>query len=266
VIYPGTFPVSDVAVLVTCAAIYGVAAIFSGLSGFGFSAIGALTLCFLPPSLAVSMLMLLSLITQAMSFSNLWREMRDQGGAWHRRDGVIPYCAGGALGMPIGLKILVAADANLLMGAFGALLVLYSLYSLFKPTQLKLRGAGMGWRSSVLVGAVGGIVGGFTAFPGSAVVVWAGLKGATKEQCRALTQPFVFFMQLLGLGSLLFARPEIFNAAFWAMLAAMLPLAIGGSFLGVAIYRKTSQINYRKITFVALGLSGAGLLIKLAAA
>ncbi len=210
--------------------------------------------------------MLLSLITQAMSFANLWREMRDQGSAWHRSDGVIPYCIGGALGMPAGLGILLAVDANLLTGVFGALLVLYSLYSLFKPTQLQLRGANMGWRSSVLVGAVGGVVGGFTAFPGSAIVVWTGLKGATKEQARALTQPFVFFMQLLGLGSLLIARPETFNATFWAMLVAMLPLAIGGSFLGVAIYRQTSQINYRKITFAALGLSGAGLLIKLVTA
>ena len=36
-----------------------------------------------------------------------------------------------------------------------------------------------------------------------------------------------------------------------------------GNALGVAIYRKTGDVGYRRITFAALGLSGCGLVFKI---
>jgi hypothetical protein len=93
------------AALAALALIYTTAAVFSGLSGFGFSAIGCLSLALLPPQTGIAMLMSLSLVTQAWSFRSLRGELRRHSGSWTRRDGA-PYLICGTAGMPVGLGIL----------------------------------------------------------------------------------------------------------------------------------------------------------------
>lgn len=249
-------------VLLTLAFIYLTASVFSGLSGFGFSAIGCLSLLVLPPQRGVVLLMALSLATQASSFRKLWPELRPFALPWHRRDGVLPYLAGGTVGIPIGLVILNALGTRQLTIALGLLLIAYSLWSLLNESQGRLKDPMPAhWRSFV-VGAVGGVVGGFSAFPGSALVVWNGLRGAGKEEGRALTQPFILWMQIVGIVLFAVTRPRLFDASFWAILASALPSALLGNTLGVAIYRTTGDLGYRRITLAALGLSGGGLIVK----
>lgn len=254
--------VAQPATLSALAFIYATAAVFSGLSGFGFSAIGCLSLLVLPPQLGIAMLMALSLITQASSFSSLWPELRRHALPWGRRDGVVPYLAGGTLGMPAGLAILALLGARELTIALGLLLMGYSAWSLLKPSALRLRDPTPARWRSFLVGAAGGVVGGFSAFPGSALVIWNGLSGIGKEEGRALTQPFILWMQVVGLALVTATRPRLFDGAFWAVFAAALPAALLGNALGVAIYRRTGDVGYRRITFVALGLTGCGLVAK----
>jgi len=260
--------ISGPAALLVLTAIYAIAAVFSGLSGFGFSAIGSLSLIVLPPQLGVAVLMGLSLLTQAASFTSLRDELRRPAGAApHRhgwRNGVVPYLAGGSAGMPIGLAILAAFGARQLVLGLGVLLMGYSAWSLFKPVTLRLENrVPRPWRS-FLVGAVGGVIGGFSAFPGAALVVWNGLVGMSKEEGRALTQPFILCMQCVGLSLLLATRPQLFGRPFWVLFIAALPAALLGNRIGVAIYRKTGDVGYRRITLAALGVSGAGLLFKVA--
>ena len=119
----------DARTLLALAAIYTASAVFSGLSGFGFSAIGALTLCWLPPQLGICMLMLLSVFTQATGLGALRRELREHSTTW--RQGFLPYAAGGVIGLPIGLEILARAPSRALVCALGAILVVYALYNAF---------------------------------------------------------------------------------------------------------------------------------------
>jgi hypothetical protein len=248
--------------VVVLAAIYATASVFSGLSGFGFSAIGSLSLLVLPPQLGVAVLMGLSLLTQAFSVGSLWGEIRRHVGLQNWRAGVLPYLAGGIAGMPVGLTILYAFGARELTVSLGLLLVAYSTWSLFKPATLQLKSTAPSLKRSFLVGAVGGIVGGFSAFPGSALVVWNGLVGRSKAEGRALTQPFILGMQLVGLALLAVARPELFNRAFWVTFLPSMPIALLGNAFGIAIYRRTGDVGYRNITLIALGISGLGLLLK----
>lgn len=259
-----TLPVSDVRSLVMLGTIYGMAAIFSGLSGFGFSAIGCLSLITLPPQLAVAVLMALSLVTQTWSFASLWPELRGHLLPVGRRDGVLPYLAGGVLGLPIGLVVLESLPASELMVGLGFLLMIYAVWSLAKPAKLSLDGGARGLQSAVLVGLAGGIVGGFSAFPGSALVVWNGLVGASKERGRALTQPYILFMQIAGLALLLDMHPQVFGRPFLTLFVAAVPAALLGNRLGVSIFRRTGDLGYRKVTLAALGLAGLGLLFKVA--
>jgi uncharacterized membrane protein YfcA len=256
----------DSASLAWLAAIYTTAAVFSGLSGFGFSAIGSLSLAILPPQIAVAVLMGLSLITQASSFGMLWGELREHVATRQQHGGLLPYLAGGTAGVPVGLAILSAFGARYLTAGLGLLLMGYAAWSLFKPASLRLGSRARGTRSSFLVGAIGGVVGGFSAFPSSALVVWNGLIGSSKEEGRALTQPFVLWMQVVGLALLLATRPQLFGRPFWAVFLMAAPAALLGNRLGVAIYRRTGDLGYRCVTFIALGISGLGLMLKVALA
>lgn len=251
------------ATLLMLSSIYVVAAVFSGLSGFGFSAIGCLTLLILPAQLGVALLMALSLATQACSFGALHKELREHCGRWHQADGVLPYLAGGTFGMPLGLAVLATFGGHGLTTALGLLLIAYATWSLAKPSTLQLTHRQSNVMRSFAVGAIGGVVGGFSAFPGSALVVWNGLVGASKERARALVQPFVLWMQLVGLVLLAMTHASMFDEQFAMLLAVSLPAALLGNRLGVGIYRKTGDVGYRRVTLWALGIAGAGLVTKI---
>ena len=181
--------------------------------------------------------MLLSVFTQALSLGSLRDEMRACNAGWQR--GFLPYAAGAFLGLPLGSKILARAPAHALVLSLGSLLVAYSLYSICKP-----------------------IVGGFSAFPGSALVVWNGLKNVSKVEARALTQPFILVMQLIALAFLACSRPALFDARLWSLFAMAMPIAWVGNRAGLAIYKRASEVNFRMLTLAALGVSGLSLVLK----
>jgi uncharacterized membrane protein YfcA len=245
--------------LVALAVILAISAMMSGLSGFGFSAIGALCLWLLPPKLGVPLLMTLSAANQLMSLRQLKADMRPLREWWPRGAG--PYLLGGIVGVPIGLTILHSLPAAQLTAIFGGFLVIYAAYSLLRSDGVCVPGKG-GWIVPSFVGAAGGVIGGFTAFPGAAVVVWSGLRRLPKSESRSIVQPYILGLQLVSLGILAIHHPETFDGAYWRLLALMLPIVLPGTLLGVKLYKSLSDINFRRITFMLLGTSGIGLLVK----
>ena len=245
--------------LIPICVILGISGLMSGLSGFGFSAIGALSLWFLPPKMGVPLLMSLSTANQLMSLGQLKADLRPWKEWWP--DGPTPYLLGGLLGVPIGLAILHALPTATLMLVFGGVLVIYAAYSMLKPASLHVSIKG-GPISSGLVGMTGGLIGGFTAFPGAAVVVWSGLRQLPKRESRSIVQPYILGLQLISLTLLALQRPETFSKTFWIILLITVPVVLPGTLLGVNLYRSLSDVNFRRITFLLLGISGLGLLAK----
>lgn len=251
----GLTPVTVALLVVILAA----SALMSGLSGFGFSAIGALCLIVLPPKLGVPLLMTLSAANQLMSLRQLKHELKPIGEWWP--DGPAPYLLGGLIGVPIGLAILSALPTVNLMLVFGALLVVYAGYSLFRPHRIRASVNG-GWLASSLVGMSGGVIGGFTAFPGAPVVVWSGLRHLSKHDSRAIVQPYIFGLQVLSIALLALQRPQTFDRTYWLLVAITVPVVLPCTLMGVKLYRSLSDINFRRVTFILLGVSGLGLLVK----
>ena len=147
------------------------------------------------------------------------------------------------------------------MIVFGGFLLVYSIYSMVKPEKYHLKHKG-GWISSIFVGATGGVIGGFTAFPGAAVVVWTGLHNFTKANSRSIVQPYILGLQVLSLVLLAVQHPETFSPRFWTLFALTVPVVLPGTLLGVNLYRSLSDHNFRRVAFILLGVSGVGLLIK----
>ena len=141
----------------------------SGLSGFAFSAVAACILWLLPPLQAVPLVMLLSTCNQLLSVGALRKELVLR--STLEREGALAYIAGGLVGAPIGLGLLQSLPTRLFGGGLGIFLIAYSLLVLVKPDHLRIRLSG--WKPAVAVGAAGGVVGGFSAFPGSIPVsIW----------------------------------------------------------------------------------------------
>jgi len=253
----GLTPLSILLLVVILAA----SALMSGLSGFGFSAIGALCLILLPPKLGVPLLMTLSAANQVMSLRQLKADMQPLKQWWP--DGPAPYLLGGLLGVPIGLAILSSLPTTDLMLVFGTFLVIYAVYSLLRPHGAHTTVQG-GWLASSLVGMSGGVIGGFTAFPGAAVVVWNGLRHVPKREARAIVQPYIFILQLLSIALLALQKPDTFGPKYWLLVAITIPVVLPCTLIGVRLYRQLSDVNFRRVTFILLGISGLGLLIKAA--
>jgi uncharacterized membrane protein YfcA len=256
----GEFSLATVLALVC---ILGASALMSGLSGFGFSAIGALCLWLLPPKLGVPLLMSLSAANQLMSLGQLKADLRPLREWWP--DGPAPYLAGGFIGVPVGLAILHSLPTSSLMAIFGGFLIIYAAYSMLKPESLHVC-ARSSWLASSLVGLAGGVIGGFTAFPGATVVVWSGLRRLPKRESRSIVQPYILGMQLVSLAMLAVKHPETFDRTYWALLVITVPIVLPCTLLGVNLYKSLSDVNFRRVTFMLLGTSGLGLLIKAAGA
>jgi len=234
--------------------------LMSGLSGFGFSAVGAACLLFIAPILEVPLLQTLSTANQLLSVEQLRADMpKSWKGFW---EGPGYPILGGVIGVPIGIWLLSHLPATQLMVVFGSLLVLYSIYSMLKPVGAKLHGFS-GPIAGAAVGLIGGAIGGFTAFPGAAVVVWTGLRDLPKAQNRAIVQPYIIMSQVYSLGLIAWLHPSYLSHRYWLLLLITLPAVLPGTFGGVLIYRRISDVNFKRVSFFLLGLSGLSLLLKI---
>ncbi len=234
------------------------AGVVSGLAGFAFSAVAACVLWLLPPLQAVPLIMLLSACNQLLSVGTLRKEMVLRGTA--EREGALVYIAGGLVGVPIGLALLQALPTSTFAGGLGLFLIVYSVLVLLKPDSLRIKLSG--WKPAVAVGTAGGIIGGFSAFPGSMPVVYLGLRGVSKGETRGITQPYILALQLISLSILALTHSAIFNAQFWRLWVLTLPAVLLGSSTGVALYRRMSEVNFRRAVLILLIVSGVSLLAK----
>ena len=112
------------------------------------------------------------------------------------------------------------------------------------------------------VGAAGGVVGGFSAFPASIPAVYLGLRGLSRAETRSITQPYILVMQLISLSILALTRHAVFNIEFWLLWALTLPAVLLGTSTGVALYRRMSEVNFRRAVLILLMVAGVSLVAK----
>ena len=234
--------------------------LMSGLSGFGFSTVGAGCLLFLQPITQAPLLQTLSTGNQLLSLKQLREDMpKSWKGFWEGPG----FCIlGGMPGAFAGIWMLSHLPAEQLMKIFGTLLVLHSIYSIFKPAGAKLRGFASPVTGAI-VGFIGGAIGGFTAFPGAAVVVWTSLRELPKAQSRAVVQPYIFMSQIFSLILIALLHPNYLSYRYWLLLLLTLPVVLPGTAIGVMLYRRISDVNFKRVSYLLLGFSGLAVLLKI---
>lgn len=162
------------------------------------------------------------------------------------------------IGIWFGVDILAATSGNFLLGALGLFLAAYSLVSLLSP-QIPPPGHREKYLSPI-AGGIGGIVFGLTGtfiVPGILYLQALGLKREMMVQALGLT--FITISCSLAIS---FTRHQLVP---WdmALIAgyAVLPTVVG-LMLGTRLRHKISEVQFRRIFFIALLVAGVYMLVR----
>jgi uncharacterized membrane protein YfcA len=218
----------------------------SGFTGFAFSAVaGAVLLHVLPPVEAVPLMMICSVLVQGACLISLRQRIQ-----WR---GSVMLVAGGLLGLPPALYLLLHANATLFRAGFGVFLAGYAAYMLGRPACRYFHNV-QGPLHDAAIGLTGGLVGGLTAMPGALPTIWCDLRGLAKDQQRGLVQPYITAMQIAAL-AFLACQHHLPTAIMGDLLFSAAPLAVGTLF-GLTLFGKVDDRLFRRILLVVLLISG----------
>jgi len=219
----------------------------AGLAGFGTALMAlGIWLYVLPPSDAVPLILICSVVAQSWTLPSLWRSF-DFTLIW-------PFVIGGLIGVPLGTLLVAQADPNAFKLTVGVFLLLFPLALYFsKPMAFRFGGR----PADAAIGFAGGILGALAGLSGPLPILWATMRGWGKDERRGIFQTFnwtVLFIALcLQTAGGLVGRQVI----FFALLA--FPATILGSWLGARLYHALNDRNFRDVVLGLLFLSGAGL-------
>src|ERR1700720_1557611 len=220
----------------------------AGLAGFGTALMTlGIWLYVLPPSIAVPLVLICSIVAQTSTLPAIWRSI-DFKLVW-------PFLVGGLAGVPLGTMLVAHADPRVFKLSVGALLLVFpaALYFHRKPIALSFGGK----VADTAIGFAGGILGGMAGLSGPIPILWASVRGWGKDERRGMFQTFnwtILSASLCVQAGTGFITREV---AWFALLA--LPGTIFGAWLGARTYRVLSDKNFRDIVLGLLFLSGIGL-------
>lgn len=228
------------------------AAIVASVAGFAFSALCGALLFHLPLDHVqiVQTMMVCSVCIQLLSVSVL----RGSIGWTHLK----VFLAGGVVGLPLGLAMLLMVERSTFAAIMGVLLCGYAAIMLSRRRQTIARASrGMDF----LVGLCGGVTGGIMAFPGAPVTIWCQMKGWTRDQQRGVFQPFILLMQLAALALMAAGSASGPAVPLPAIGWLAIPPALLGAVIGLRIYRGMSDRRFADSINILLLVSGALLLL-----
>jgi uncharacterized membrane protein YfcA len=220
----------------------------SGLAGFGTALMAlGLWLYVLPPSLAVPLVLICSVIAQSATLPTIWRSI-DFRLVW-------PFLIGGLAGVPLGTLLIAHADPNVFKLTIGVFLLVFPVLLYFQRAPFAFTFGGK--LADGAIAFAGGILGGLAGLSGPLPILWASLRGWGKEKRRGLFQTYNW--TVLAAALLLQVASGLVKAdIIWLVLLAF-PGTIIGATLGARIYHAMSDRNFSDIVLALLLLSGIGL-------
>ncbi len=225
-----------------------VAGLVSSIAGFAFSAICGAMLFHLidDPVRAVQVMMICSVGGQSLMVWALRHEI-----AWRT---LWIFLLGAALGLPLGIFVLLHTRPALYAHVVGAFLVLYAVFMILRRPMIVGR---QGVFLDAAAGFLGGVTGGAAAFPGAFVTIWCGFKGWSKEKQRGLYQPFILIVQLTAIAFMsLLSLASRNHAAFDFAGVAYLPAMLLGSTFGLVFFNRLNDRQFAVTVNVLLVVSG----------
>lgn len=220
----------------------------SGAAGFAFGIVGsAIWLHVIEPVHATFLVAAGGLAIQA---GTIWplRHSLDR-----RRLG--PLLIAGAIGVPIGVWLLVRTDAHSLKFAIGVFLAIYGTYALLAP---RLPHVEAGRTADALIGLIGGILGGLGGYSGVLPAIWAQVRGWRKDESRSFYQPFIVMAHVITIA--LIGTVALDRRGLVLFVVALPALALG-AWAGWNVYGRLDERRFRQMFAVLLIVSGLTLVL-----
>lgn len=223
----------------------------NGLAGFGTSlfALGW-WLQVLTPVEAVATVLVLAIVSGVQGMVMVWREIN-----WPN---LLRFLIPAFIGIPIGLQLLSHINSSLLIVLVGVFLLSYGCFFSFK-THLPNLTRRTPTLDSV-VGLISGVLGAVAGLSGALPTMLCAMRPWTKMQQRALIQPFNFI--ILGLSALLLAYNGGYSESTLKVMTIVLPISIIASIIGMMVFRRLNDHQYRRVLIVMMLISGLILLGK----
>lgn len=218
----------------------------SGLAGFGTALITlGFWLYVLDPAIAAALVLICSVIAQLQSFLRV-RHAASWAQCW-------PFLLGGLLGVPVGVLALQAIDAPTLKATLGIFLVGYTGLML-ALRQLPTVAQWGGRLADGLVGTASGVLGGIAGLSGVLMSIWCGLRGWSADRQRAVYQPYNLIVLSIALG--VYASQGLLTPRVWELSLLCLPATLLGTWLGLRLYGRIDDRQFRYLVLRLLLASG----------
>ena len=228
------------------------AAVLGSVGGFAFGPICGIVLLGLvdDPVRLVQIAVLCSVANQAIMVWSLRRDIE-----WRT---VGRFLAGGALGLPIGVWLLLHADRYAYSMALGLMLLLYCSYRLMVAPRT--------WRPAsclvdVVTGVLSGVTGGAAAFPSGPIIVRCGLKGIDPVHQRAVFQPVILVLQVSALMLVTTLQHAAGTSSLTPGDALLVPASLVGAQAGLALFRSMSTPQFNRLVTVLLLVSAVAMIV-----
>ena len=223
-----------------------IAAVVSSIAGFAFAPICAAMLVHLvdDPVRLVATIMMASIMIQVFVVITRWREIN-----WA---GTVVALAGGVSTLPLGVLLLLSMTGRTPVLVLATVLIAYALWMLWRPNVAESV-ARPRW-ADAMVGAAGGITGGFAGFPAGPLVAWFAWCGVGQVACRGIVQPYILIMQVAALLILYGVAPtaEAVASFDFTLLLVAAP-ALFGTICGLQICDRISdRVFARAVNFTLL--------------
>ena len=220
----------------------------SGLAGFGTALMAlGIWLYALPPSVAVPLVLICSIVAQTSTLPSIWRTI-DFRLVWS-------FLIGGLAGVPLGTLMIAHADPREFKLSIGVLLLVFPAALYFNRAPLVPRFGGR--TADGMVGFAGGILGGLAGLSGPLPILWANLRGWGKHERRGIFQTFNWTILTASL-ALQAGTGFVGIEVLWLAMLAF-PATLLGARIGARTYHALSDQNFRDVVLGLLFLSGVGL-------
>ncbi len=225
----------------------------NGLAGFGTALLAlGFWLQIMPPVSAVSIVVIMSVVSGLQGAWVVRRAIFDQPKRLAR------FLIPGVLGVPLGVAALSTLDPQDLKIAIGSMMVLYGgFFSLRKtlpkfdhPTPI----------TDSIVGFLGGILGGAASLSGALPTMWCSMRTWSKSETRAVLQPYNII--ILVLAAFVFLQRGNYTWDVVKQMLLALPVTLLFAQMGIAVFKRLSDDQFRRLLITMMFVSGIILLTK----
>lgn len=225
-----------------------VAGFAQGVSGFAFALVAlSIWAWAVEPQVAAPMAVFGALVGQVVALPWVWRgfDLRL----------LLPLVVGGLIGVPVGVYLLQWLDPAVFKFWLGVFLLLYCPVMLFLPADYKWERGGRG--ADALAGLGGGILGGLAGISGPIPTLWTTVRGWNKDLQRGVLQAFNIAMHVATMS--VYLATGALTRETMVLFAWIAPALTIPAILGVLVFRRLSQLAFRRVILVFLIVSGVAL-------